>query len=85
MNKYIKNMIRMMPVASVSMSFAFDASAAQSSARKVNPTINKIKRYNKIVYIALLAIMSVCLLLGYVPGCEAAASWVTPPVALFLT
>lgn len=43
-----------------------------------------MKRYNKIAYIALLAIMAVCLLLGYVQGCEAAASWVTPPVALFL-
>ena len=28
--------------------------------------------------------MTVCLLLGYVPGMSAFASWVTPPVALFL-
>ena len=33
---------------------------------------------------AVLAVMTVCLLLGYVPGMSAFASWVTPPVALFL-
>ncbi len=43
-----------------------------------------MKQYNKIVYVALLAIMAVCLLLGYVQGLEAASGWVTPPVALFL-
>lgn len=43
-----------------------------------------MKQYNKIVYVALLAIMAVCLLLGYVQGLETASGWVTPPVALFL-
>ncbi len=43
-----------------------------------------LKANNKTVYVAVLAIMTVCLLLGYVPGMSAFASWVTPPVALFL-
>ncbi|MBR2455756.1 MAG: putative sulfate exporter family transporter [Bacteroidaceae bacterium] len=43
-----------------------------------------MKANNKTVYVAVLAIMTVCLLLGYVPGMSAFASWVTPPVALFL-
>ena len=43
-----------------------------------------LKANNKTIYVAVLAIMTVCLLLGYVPGMSAFASWVTPPVALFL-
>ena len=43
-----------------------------------------MKANNKTIYVAVLAIMTVCLLLGYVPGMSAFASWVTPPVALFL-
>ena len=43
-----------------------------------------MKANNKTVYVAVLAVMTVCLLLGYVPGMSAFASWVTPPVALFL-
>lgn len=43
-----------------------------------------LKANNKTIYVAVLAIMMVCLLLGYVPGMSAFASWVTPPVALFL-
>ena len=46
--------------------------------------IGFLKANNKTVYVAVLAIMTVCLLLGYVPGMSAFASWVTPPVALFL-
>ena len=38
----------------------------------------------KKLYLALLAGLTVCLLLDYVPGAEAISSWVTPPVALFL-
>ena len=41
-----------------------------------------LKANNKTIYVAVLAIMTVCLLLGYVPGMSAFASWVTPPVAL---
>lgn len=43
-----------------------------------------MKANNKTIYVAVLAVMTVCLLLGYVPGMSAFASWVTPPVALFL-
>ena len=43
-----------------------------------------MKKYSKQVYIAVLTILSCCLLLDYVPGAEFAGSWVTPPVALFL-
>lgn len=39
---------------------------------------------NKMIYIGILATMTICLLLDYVPGMSAFASWVTPPVALFL-
>lgn len=46
--------------------------------------IGFLKANNKTIYVAVLAIMTVCLLLGYVPGMSAFASWVTPPVALFL-
>lgn len=46
--------------------------------------IGFLKANNKTVYVAVLAVMTVCLLLGYVPGMSAFASWVTPPVALFL-
>ena len=43
-----------------------------------------LRTNNKTIYIGLLSIMTVCLLLGYVPGMSAFSSWVTPPVALFL-
>ena len=43
-----------------------------------------LKTNNKTIYSGILAILSVCLLLGYVPGMSAFSAWVTPPVALFL-
>ena len=43
-----------------------------------------LKTNNKTIYAGILAILSVCLLLGYVPGMSAFSSWVTPPLALFL-
>lgn len=43
-----------------------------------------LKIHNKIIYVAILAIITICLLFGYVPGMSAFSSWVTPPVALFL-
>ena len=46
--------------------------------------IGFLKANNRTIYVAVLAVMTVCLLLGYVPGMSAFASWVTPPVALFL-
>ncbi|MBQ8887927.1 MAG: putative sulfate exporter family transporter [Bacteroidaceae bacterium] len=46
--------------------------------------MNFLKTNNKVVYVGILAVLAVCLLLGYVPGMEAFSAWVTPPVALFL-
>lgn len=43
-----------------------------------------LKNNRKVIYIAILAIMTICLMMDYIPGLEAASSWVTPPVALFL-
>ncbi|MCM1372813.1 MAG: putative sulfate exporter family transporter [Bacteroides sp.] len=43
-----------------------------------------LKEANKGIYIALLAVMVVCMLLGYVPGCGFVSAWITPPVALFM-
>ena len=43
-----------------------------------------LKIKNKTIYVGILAVLTVCLLLDYVPGMSAFASWVTPPVALFL-
>lgn len=46
--------------------------------------IGFLKANNKFVYIGVLSVLTVCLLLGYVPGMSVFSSWVTPPVALFL-
>ena len=46
--------------------------------------MNFLKTNNKVVYVGILAVLAVCLLLGYVPGMETFSVWVTPPVALFL-
>jgi uncharacterized integral membrane protein (TIGR00698 family) len=35
------------------------------------------------IYVGLVALFTVCLMMGYVPGCEMISGWVTPPVALF--
>lgn len=43
-----------------------------------------LKSNNKVIYIAILAVMTICLLLGYVPGMSSFSAWVTPPVSLFL-
>ena len=43
-----------------------------------------LKTNNKTIYSGILAVLSVCLLLGYVPGMSAFSAWGTPPVALFL-
>ena len=43
-----------------------------------------LKTNNKTIYLSILVILSVCLLLGYVPGLSGFSSWVTPPVALFI-
>lgn len=43
-----------------------------------------LKGGNKIIYMVIVAVLSLSLLLGYLPGLEIISSWVTPPVALFL-
>ena len=43
-----------------------------------------LQKNNKMIYIGILGMLSICLLLGYVPGMSAFSTWVTPPVALFL-
>lgn len=46
--------------------------------------LNFLQDNRKSIYVALLVILSVFLLLDYVPGMQACSAWVTPPVALFL-
>lgn len=43
-----------------------------------------LKTYNRIIYIVILSILTICLLGDYIPGIQFLSSWVTPPVALFL-
>ncbi|WP_294617449.1 putative sulfate exporter family transporter [uncultured Bacteroides sp.] len=43
-----------------------------------------LQNNNKIIYVSLLAILSLFLFLDYIPGMHAYSAWVTPPVALFL-
>ena len=38
----------------------------------------------KIIYVAILSLLVVLLLLGYVPGLEFLSAWITPPLVLFL-
>jgi uncharacterized integral membrane protein (TIGR00698 family) len=42
-----------------------------------------LQQHRNKIYIALVALFTLCLLLDYVPGCAALSTWVTPPVALF--
>ena len=46
--------------------------------------LSALQRNNKMIYVSLLFILSLFLLLDYVPGMQAYSAWVTPPVALFL-
>ena len=43
-----------------------------------------LKANNRTIYVGILSILTVCLLLGYVPALSVFSSWVTPPVSLFL-
>lgn len=43
-----------------------------------------LKANNRTIYVGILSILTVCLLLGYVPCLSVFSSWVTPPVSLFL-
>ena len=50
---------------------------------KFDVMLQFFKHYNKPIYTGILAVMLICLLLGYIPGMEAVSGWVTPPAALF--
>lgn len=50
----------------------------------ISTTTKMLQANNKTVYIILLTVLTVFLFLDYIPGLHAWASWVTPPVALFL-
>lgn len=43
-----------------------------------------LKEANKGIYIALLAVLVGCMVVGYIPGMEFVSAWITPPVALFM-
>ena len=46
--------------------------------------IQILRKNNKVLYAGILSVLALCLLASYVPGLAMLASWVTPPVALFL-
>ena len=50
---------------------------------KFDVMLSFFKHHNKPIYTGILAVMLICLLLGYIPGMEAVSGWVTPPAALF--
>ena len=43
-----------------------------------------LRQYNRHIYIALLSIITLCLLCDYIPALRFLSSWVTPPVVLFI-
>ena len=43
-----------------------------------------LRKYNRHIYIALLSLLSLCLLCDYIPALRFLAAWVTPPVVLFI-
>ena len=43
-----------------------------------------MRQYNRHIYIALLSIITLCLLCDYIPALRFLAMWVTPPVVLFI-
>ena len=43
-----------------------------------------LRQYNRHIYIALLSLLSLCLLCDYIPALRFLAAWVTPPVVLFI-
>lgn len=58
--------------------------ASNQTTVAVGSVLATLKRRNKIIYVSLLVILSVFLLLDYIPGGQVFSAWVTPPVALFL-
>lgn len=47
-------------------------------------SVTALRQSNKVIYVGLLAILTVFLLMDYVPALASFSHWVTPPVALFL-
>ena len=43
-----------------------------------------LRKYNRHIYIALLSLLTFCLLCDYIPALRFVAAWVTPPVVLFI-
>ena len=43
-----------------------------------------LRKYNRHTYIALLSVLTLCLLCDYIPALRFLAAWVTPPVVLFI-
>ena len=43
-----------------------------------------LRKYNRHIYIALLSVLTLCLLCDYIPALRFVAAWVTPPVVLFI-
>ena len=43
-----------------------------------------LRKYNRHIYIALLSVLTLCLLCDYIPALRFLAAWVTPPVVLFI-
>ena len=43
-----------------------------------------MRQYNRHIYIALVSIITLCLLCDYIPALRFLAAWVTPPVVLFI-
>ena len=41
-------------------------------------------KYNRQIYIALLSVLTLCLLCDYIPALRFLSAWVTPPVVLFI-
>ena len=43
-----------------------------------------LHKYNRHIYIALLSLLTLCLLCDYIPALSFLSAWVTPPVVLFI-
>ena len=43
-----------------------------------------MRQYNRQIYIALLSIITLCLICDYIPTLSFLSSWVTPPIVLFI-
>ena len=43
-----------------------------------------LRKYNRHIYIALLSVITLCLLCDYIPALRFLSTWVTPPVVLFI-